>query len=279
MKLISTLPRNTLLTANIMLLSACNGADGRSSSPTQPNEPVVIAKKSINVDNLTNVFSQYLLYHYRVDVELPRLRNLVGTQTIDNGVAVNCSKRGTVIFTALASTITANYNSCETEVGAIYSGSIASSYAQGPVKTNLTDISNLNYQLSDDLTIGTLSGRYTDKLGNNARSSSFHLLYSNGTSSFEYTADASKTGSVDIKTTSISGNQHYTLLDMDASGTAVTPILSADDDSNLTITSDSTGAATVSLRNTKDGAVIFTRPFSAPEVDDMLRTARRINIK
>ena len=97
-----------------------NGGRRSIKFPTQPNEPVVIAKKSITADNLTNVFSQYLLYHYRVDVELPRLRNLVGTQTIENGVAVNCSKRGTVIFTALASTITANYNSCETEVGAIF---------------------------------------------------------------------------------------------------------------------------------------------------------------
>ena len=256
-----------------LVLSACGGSGSSSQVPTP--DPAV-TKKSINVDNLGSVLSQYLLYHYRVDTELPQLRSFAGTGGSSNGTIINCSKRGTASITIIASTVKTDYNACETEAGTIFSGGIATNLAQGPLKTNLTTISDLQYQKSDDRDLIKLSGTYTDKTADLSRSPEFKLVYNNGTSGFEYTVDITRKTMVDIKSTAISGNQHFILTDMADNGSTIPPVLSADDDSNVTINIDNAGAATLALRNTKGGTIITSKTFSKAEVDDLLKGARRV---
>ena len=133
---------------------------------------------------------------------------------------------------------------------------------------------DLSYQLSDDTEYQKLTGSFSENR-NFPRSIDFKLSYTNGTRTAQYAVDITKLNLVDIKTTAISGNQHFVLTDLNDKGEAITPILSAEDGSNLTLAFDNAGAATLSLRNDSGGKVITTKSYSKAEIDDLIVGARR----
>lgn len=268
--------RKSITLALLATLTACNGSEqAPKESPTGP----LAIKKSINVDNIDTAFSTYLLYQYRLETEIPALSSFYKPQVSEQGkTTTNCPKQGTIDTIWAGSRFDYSYNNCQTEKGIIYSGGISNSIAQGPTLSSSSSFDNLTYQSIDDRDIIKLSGFARDKQSPFPRSPSFQLSYNNGTSTFQYAADISIQRTVDIKVTSISGNQHFVLTDMTNNYEPLTPLLSADDDSNITIARNTDGSATLTLRNSKDSQLFTTKNYSKSEIENLLKGARRVKI-
>ncbi len=263
---------NSILVLSVLALSACNG--GSSSTPNVPPVDPVVAKKTINVDNLGDAFTTYLLYRYRLNKELQVVLDFLKFEVDSTSGIGQCPKQGSIqqvppgIFGKVV------FNACQSEAGTVLSGSINPSYFAGTAKTTSFAFTDLSYQLSDDTEYQKLTGSFSENR-NFPRSIDFKLSYTNGTRTAQYAVDITKLNLVDIKTTAISGNQHFVLTDLNDKGEAITPILSAEDGSNLTLAFDNAGAATLSLRNDSGGKVITTKSYSKAEIDDLIVGARR----
>lgn len=262
---------------SLVLLAALAACNGSEQAPKESALGPLATKKNINVDNIDSVFATYLLYQYRLETEIPALIYFYRPELTESSMTTtSCPQQGTVSTIRAGSRLDYSYNNCQTGKGVVYSGEMQNSIALGPTLTSFTSFNNLNYQLIDDKDIIKLTGSVREKQSPFPRSPSFQLSYNNGTSTFEYKADIATAKTVDIKVTSITGNQHFVLIDMSDSYEPLTPLLSADDDSNVSIARNTDGSAMLTLRNTKDSKLFTTKNYSKSEIASLLQGARRV---
>lgn len=256
-----------LLLALTFFLYACGGDSTKSNPPTIDK---VVQKKAINTENVDHAFTTYLLYRYRLTREFDAILSFGLAPSDTSSEPRPCSLGGKFqSFSVLRFT----FDQCQTTQGKIVSGTIDAYIAVGPAHTTWNTFSDLNYQLIDDTEPQRLNGSYT--FASSFRLSTFSMNYVRGTRTESYASDTQKPNLVSIKTTAISGNQTFQLMEFDEQRLAITPILSADDGSNISILIDNIGAASISLRNDKNGSVIVSKPYSKSEVDRLLEVERK----
>ncbi len=253
-----------------ILLSACGGS---SSSPGTDPTPV---KKMLHADNLDQGFAAYLLLRYRIYDELPQL--LAFTQ-LHQSVAPDlqkCPLEGTVYRMPPAGIGIYEFTQCRSQNGIIYTGKTERRIAAGPAKTNWDSFENYSYQLSSDSEVQKMSGTYYYWFYTGKQLDYYTLNYTTGTQTTQYSLTSTLGSSIEISSTAISGNQHFMLKDRDDQGQAITPVLRADDGSNLSISIGTVGQASVALRNDADGKILLTKIFSKAEVNALLAAARHL---
>lgn len=233
-----------------------------------------MTKKAINVDNVDQAFQTYLLYHYRLTHELDTILKFGSFANTTTNEPIPCPLGGGIQNFSFSRYV---FDRCKTSTGEIVSGRIDPHSAVGPAHTSWVDFTDLYYQLMDDSEPQRLNGSYT--FGSSFNLSSFRMNYVRGTISESYTTDEQKPNIIYIKTSAISGNQNFQLVEFDEQRHAITPILSTDDGANLTILLDNTGAAVLNLRIVKNGTIILNKVYSKSEVEGMLAGARKAKAK
>ncbi len=257
-----------------VLLSACGGGDSTSPNQSPNPTPIVIVKKTINVDNLEQVFSSFLLYRYRLTKEIDLLSKFSGTIPVSSARFAPCPLGGSVDRFA---TVTFYY--CYTDQGVMNSGSITwNPPGYGPTRNNWYDFVDLNYQLSDDTEVQLLSGIYhplTSTLFNTVDLRRFNVEYTRGARTETYNNYAEWPRIVEITTFDGVASQNFKLTEYDDKSLPVTPVISAADGSNISIEFSSNGSANLSLRNDKDGVAHATKNFTQAEIDRLLVKERK----
>lgn len=271
MKKLNLLP---LVIIYSVILSACGGGDSTSPNQSPNPTPIVIAKKTINVDNLEQVFANFLLYRYRLTKEIDLLSRFSWTIPASSAGHVPCPLGGSV-----DKNVTVTFYYCHTDQGAMNSGSITwNPPGYGPSRNNWYDFVDLNYQLSDDTEVLQLSGTYhplTSTLFNTVDLRRFNVKYTRGTRTETYNNYADWPKIVEIATFDGVVSQNFKLTEYDDKSLPVTPVISAADGSNISIEFSSNGSASLSLRNDKDGVAHAMKIFTQAEIDRLLVKERK----
>lgn len=254
----------------VLLLTLCAcGGNNASRTPAPDPEPI---KKAINTSNIEESFASYLLYRYRLDKELPKLMEFkLLYRGADEGVT-NCPIKGTVERKGPISASEYIFKACQNDAGTVSNGISSPRYLVGPTKTSRETFSNFVYQLNEDSETQKLNGNYTFP-SHVQRSTNFQLTYIHGDRTTTYFTQYTK--SIDITSSSISDKLHFVLTDYTSNWTPISPLLQADDGSNLTINEGSSGVVNVELRNEVDGKLIKSKNYTVDDVNSLLNKIRK----
>lgn len=255
--------------ALLLLLTGCGGSSNSASS-----EPVP-AKKMLHAENLDQGLATYLLMRYRLYQELAQLTDYMQLHKADLSSLQNCPLQGTVSHAGPAGMGSYDFDRCQTSSGTINTGSIELHLAIGAAKTSWYTFNKLNYQLAEDSQALSLTGNYYWP-GQSKKFDYYDLAYTAGTQTTRYQLSDMQKPAIEISTSAISGNQHFIVTERDSQAQAITPVLRADDGSNISITIDANGQASIALRNEAEGKILLTKIYTKAEVSALLSTARRV---
>lgn len=253
----------------LLALTGCGGGANNTVSEPLP------AKKMLHAENLDQGFASYLLMRYRLYQELPQLMDYLQLHKPASGNTQNCPLQGTLTHIGPAGIGSYDFNQCQSSPGTINTGSIELHLAIGAAKTSWYSFTNLNYQFAQDSQAQTLTGNYYWS-GQGKNFDYYDLAYTSGTQTTRYQLNDLLKPVIDVSSTAISGNQHLVVTDRDSQALAITPLVRADDGSNISILIDLNGQASVALRNEPEGKILLTKIYSKAEVSTLLNNARRV---
>lgn len=268
------LSKNTIGNCALLLLTlgGCGG-DTASRTPAPDTEPI---NKVINTSNIDESFAIYLLYRYRMDKELPKLMEFkLLYRGADEGI-MDCPIKGTIERKGPLIESAYIFNACQKDVGTVLHGISSQRISVGTAKTSWDTFSDFVYQLNEDNDTQKLDGNYTfpnNIPGKATRSTDFQLTYVHGDRTTTYFTQYS--ASIEITSSLLGNRQHFVLTDYTSNWTPISPLLQADDGSNLTIKEDPSNVVNVELRNEVAGKIIKSKIYTVDEVNSLLNKVRK----